>query len=344
MKSTHYFSFLNQLVKIQTLTKLLLFVFILLILSCQRKDVSYKPHSLGAPGELLVVVDSPHWKAQTGQLIKGFVENEFPGLPQPEHLFKKSYIPHRVFDRHFKTYRNILLVYFDAMPFMGEVKFVKSRWALNQYIVEIHATDADNFKSLFQTHQQKMRDHFYNGDISTLIKAYKNKTVELSKRVADIHGLKLDFPLGYQLKKDTSFFSWFAREYVDNQQGVFVYNYHRDSIVDFEPNSLLLIRNKMLQQQVPGPAMGSFMTTEEQFPVLVNNVHIAGQQWIELRGLWKVQGDFMGGPFVDYYLDDKENNQVVVLSGYVYAPSKSNKSLYVRQVEAIMRSLIWEKS
>jgi len=54
--------------------------------------------------------------------------------------------------------------------------------------------------------------------------------------------------------------------------------------------------------------------------------------------LWKVQGDFMGGPFVDYFLADESTQQLTMLSGYVYAPAKPKKGIFMREVEAVLKT------
>ena len=59
---------------------------------------------------------------------------------------------------------------------------------------------------------------------------------------------------------------------------------------------------------------------------------------MELRGLWNVKGDFMGGPFVSYAILDTNHNKILYLEGFVYAP-KYNKRNYIKRLEAILLSL-----
>lgn len=58
---------------------------------------------------------------------------------------------------------------------------------------------------------------------------------------------------------------------------------------------------------------------------------------VMMRGLWTVVNDFMGGPFVLNVVLDKENDRVVYMMGYVYAPDDKKRNM-VRQVEAIVFS------
>ena len=46
----------------------------------------------------------------------------------------------------------------------------------------------------------------------------------------------------------------------------------------------------------------------------------------------------MGGPFVNYAIEDKVNNRYLVAEGYVYAPSLDKRE-YVFELEAIIKSI-----
>jgi len=59
---------------------------------------------------------------------------------------------------------------------------------------------------------------------------------------------------------------------------------------------------------------------------------------MEIRGLWRVENAFMGGPFVSLSTVDETRNRVVTVEGFVYAP-KADKRNLMRQVEAVVYSL-----
>ncbi|NLI63696.1 MAG: DUF4837 family protein, partial [Bacteroidales bacterium] len=59
---------------------------------------------------------------------------------------------------------------------------------------------------------------------------------------------------------------------------------------------------------------------------------------MEVRGLWKVKGDFMGGPFVSHARVDEVNQRVIVAEVFVYAPDKLKRNL-IRQIEASLYTL-----
>lgn len=80
------------------------------------------------------------------------------------------------------------------------------------------------------------------------------------------------------------------------------------------------------------------MTTEHQIPPTFNIFEFKNNYAAEMRGLWRMENDFMGGPFVNLSVLDISNNRVIMLDGFVYAP-RFDKRNYLRQVEAIIYSL-----
>ena len=63
---------------------------------------------------------------------------------------------------------------------------------------------------------------------------------------------------------------------------------------------------------------------------------------LETRGTWEVKGDFMGGPFLNYLIEDKLNERVLLVEGFVFAPSKRKRDNII-EIEAIVKSLKFKK-
>ncbi|MDE6307945.1 MAG: DUF4837 family protein, partial [Bacteroidales bacterium] len=103
---------------------------------------------------------------------------------------------------------------------------------------------------------------------------------------------------------------------------------------------ILKKRNEMVAN-IPGPLDGSYMTTETGYPDVYPEsrpIQIDGRYAVETRGLWKLKGDFMGGPFVNYVLVDTAQNRVLMMDAYLYSPRKPKRDLLI-QMEAIARGL-----
>ncbi len=321
------------------LVAIVVVISIVVAASCSDDSSKFKPRSIGSPGELLVVMDDKYWQSETGSLLMNLLEDEFPALPQSEYLFRKTRIDYNQFKRHFRTYRNVLLIKIHPKENTNRVEFRKQEWAQNQCVAKVIAKTPDEMMGLLQQKWPILKGFFYNGDIAAMSASYSQlNEPELVKHIQSTYPFSMHFPKGFKLKKGEKQFSWLTSERLGSHLGVFVYQCSLDSCSPIDTQSLLQLRNKVLRKNVPGENKGSFMTTESQFPVTVSNIRIKDNQWIELRGLWKVQGDFMGGPFVDYFLVDEEANELTMLSGYVYAPAKPEKGIYMREIEAVLKT------
>ena len=70
----------------------------------------------------------------------------------------------------------------------------------------------------------------------------------------------------------------------------------------------------------------------------IRPIAVHGMYAMETRGLWVMKGDCMGGPFVSHSRVDTENNRVVVVEGFVYAPEKMKRGL-IRRLEGSLYTL-----
>ena len=55
------------------------------------------------------------------------------------------------------------------------------------------------------------------------------------------------------------------------------------------------------------------------------------------RGLWEMEGDNMGGPFVSRRVKARDGKSMLTIEGFIFAPGK-NKRNALRQLEASLLS------
>jgi hypothetical protein len=150
------------------------------------------------------------------------------------------------------------------------------------------------------------------------------------------------FPTGYRIKKQTDSFIWVAYETTYTTQGVFIYTYPYRNPDDLTLSRIIAERNLKLGKEVPGPLDNTYMTTNSLIEPSFRWVNFNKREFVEIRGLWDVKNDFMGGPFVCHCFYDRDKQKVVVLEAFVYAPRYPKRN-YLRQVESIIYSFEWQK-
>ena len=97
------------------------------------------------------------------------------------------------------------------------------------------------------------------------------------------------------------------------------------------------------QANVPGMRDNSYMTLNKVIEPGFRNITYRGMNMVEMRGLWEVENDYMGGPFVCHIFPDQERKNIIILNAFVYAP-KYDKRKYLRQVESIIYSFNWQEN
>lgn len=313
---------------------------VLIGFACKETSTGYKPNVAGKAGEMLIIMDDKIKASAGGTELQEVVRETYLGLPQAEPHFKMSVAPHRSFTSFMKTMRNLVVVRVSSNVEEDAVKYYHDRWAKPQAMVNIEAKDTASLNKLVKEHQLKILSFFNKAERERYITSFKQyPSDELVKLIRAQFGVNLNVPASLSNKKATDSFIWMNEPADWGFQGMFVYEFPYIGEGTFSKEYLLNKRDSILNKNVPGPSEGSFMTTEHQFPPVYKKAVVNGIDMVELRGLWKVQNDMMGGPFILRAHHDKKNNKVIVTDGFVYSPEKPDKRDKIRQMEALMYTI-----
>lgn len=303
--------------------------------SCQTKQ-DLLPNSGGKPGEVIVVIEKNVWNSSVGEQLKKTLMVDYPALPQDEPSFLLYPIPMANFNDIFQANRNIIKITFNPNSDSMFYRIGRDRWAKPQLLVELVAKDIQQMTELIQKEGNNIKELMLSEERSRLMKVYekfREKTLIVPLRKFNIDMI---IPKGYRLNIDTTQFIWISAETPYMSQGLFVYSIPYTDTSQFQTNYLISVRDSVLKRYIPGPLDGTYMTTEHLYPFETKRFTLNNRFTAEIRGLWKVENDFMGGPFV--LLATVHNNNIIITEGYVYAP-KDDKKNYVWQMEAILYSI-----
>lgn len=327
--------------------KIILFLSILpLLISCNDKGGGsvLLPTVTGAAFDLLVVGNPTVWKDTAGHKLYDVLDDDTPGLPQSEPLFNLSFIPESQFDRVLKPARNILMYNIDpTMYTQGKVTYKRNRWAKIQAIVQITAPDQNEMAKILEEKRQEIIDFFVNIEYERTLVFYKRyfngKTRQLVK---DSVGVSLSIPDFLNKSMSHHNFVWLSNGSIDSRQDIVAYRvpYHDQS--DFTKEHLIAVRDSVMKQYIEGPSENSYMATEvKNYEPISRELMVDDRYCVEVRGLWRVEGDMMGGPFVSRSYYDEKNNDIVTIEAFVYAP-QHNKRNKMRLMEAIVATAQFE--
>lgn len=302
------------------------------------------PNVSGKAGEVMVVIERAEWEADLGVAIREALAMDTPYLAQREPLFTLSNVTPGNFGSMFKVHRNLLLVNINPQNVTNGVIYKNNVWAQPQAVVQLSAADPAQALALFKESAGNIAEFFEQCERDRIIanaKLYEEHA--LREPVEKVTGGILHFPSGYRCRKFTDDFVWIADEKQYVQQYVMVYRYPVPSRGEvFSMENIINTRNAVMRDNVPGMFEGSYMTTSTAQEPTARSLRFKGRDFMETRGFWEVQGDFMGGPFVSHSFYSPDGKDIIVLEAFVYAP-RYDKRQYLRQVEALLYSFEWKK-
>ena len=307
---------------------------------CKRNTGnSSKRNITGRAGELIVVVSKDVWSSEAGTTIKEILTQPQLGLPQSEPIFNLINIPKEAFADILKTNRNLIITEVNSSVTNSEVKLMSDVYAYPQAVVTISAKNEQELGQLFKQNSDKIIAFFLKAERDRLMQNYANYHEKVvSKKVKERFGININVAPGFIVAVDKPDFMWFRNETNEISQGICIYSYPYESDSTFTENYLRVKRDLMMKKNVLGPMDGSFMTTEKDFPLLFNTSRLRGNFSAEIRGLWTIENDFMGGPFINLSILDMLKKRVITIDGFIYAPSKDKRNL-LRQIEAMIYSI-----
>lgn len=315
---------------------LLLLISTLLLASCSESK-SKGPNSTGRGSEIIVVCTKTQWNGPLGDTVRAVFMRNMEGLPEAEPEFTLINIPEKDFSKFLQTHRNVLVIDIKPAFKKSKVETLKNVWSHPQRVVKVIAGSDTAFFALFAKHSEAVKELFNQSErarYSAQNALSRNLVVE--KLLADEFGIRMivskDF---YQAKKMTDFV-WLRSETTANSLGLMIYTYPYKDTAQMNPFAVLAERNRYTKLYIPGPLEGSYMTIEKEFyPPVSRKILFKEMFALETRGLWKTEGDFMGGPFINYTIVDAPRQRIIVFDGYVYYPNKSKRN-YIRQLESII--------
>lgn len=316
---------------------------ILALFSCSYSGQQIKPSVTGKAGEVIVVISKANWESEPGTAIRSILAVDYPQLPQKEPLFTLFDIPENKFSKIFKSHRNIIIV--NTLETLDTIRFAyqKNVWADPQTVITISAPNKKEVTKLINENGPRLKSILEQAERDRIIRNTKKYEEPVLRGVVtnNIGGSPF-FPNGYNLKKQTEDFIWISYETTYTNQGILIYSYPYEPGTPLNLNSIIEKRNKFLAENIPGMFDNSYMITSmEPVSPELKWIEYNNRDFAETRGLWEMENDFMGGPFISHSFYDKEGKNIIVLEGFVYAP-KYDKRNYLRQIESILYSFEWK--
>ncbi|MFN3939045.1 MAG: DUF4837 family protein [Chitinophagales bacterium] len=333
---------------------------ILFLHACNGPENNTLPYSVGGVDEMVVVLEKVDSSSALFQVVNNYLGATFKNTPQPERRFNVLYTDLPGLNKTFIRHRNIIMIgsfeketaftqfISDLVGEQNKGKVLGSEasyflnrenvWSKPQYIeIIVAATDSllltgmDNTLLTFidrisERELNKIRNNQYlPGD---------NKEVEAFLR--DKHKIGMRIPSDFKmLQSSNDNFIFLRKSTIDQSTAIMIwYEPFRDT-AQLQPAYLIRKRDSLGGLYESSNVQDSYMQSEHRLSFQHDTISFKGMYCLESRGLWRLVNDFMGGPFINYWIYDEKNNRMIYLDGYTYAPDLKKRPL-IRELQAIL--------
>lgn len=328
-----------------------------LLSACDDRH-SLLPPSGGKLYEVLVVGDSDG-------IVQGVLRQDAPGLPQSEPMFDVSTIDRDHFGAGVSATRNIIMV--DVNPGIyssPKIKYEKNVWAEPQTVVHIHTPSMKMLRDSISRLSPTLLRILSRTELKKNISLLRNKrNIKMERLVKKMFGFDLWIPMEMTSYKKGKNFLWMSNNSPTTMKNIVIYKASGKgpssgrvpADISQETQRFIATRDSILGENIKGETDAMFMRTVAN--TVSSDIDFRNsndrRRWLKdkrnkalpimlYRGLWDMEGDDMGGPFVSRTLAFDANtspcfhhSESIVIEGFVFAPGKKKRNA-VKELEAVL--------
>jgi hypothetical protein len=275
------------------------------------------------------------WQGEAGEAFRELYLADQEGLPQSEAYFDVNRVEPKDMNKMLRHTKSIMWVEPSDTSF---VKMQKDLWARPQRIVRITAPSSKAITESIRASAKQIISAFKEHDMGVIQSRLKKSSYAYTHENMKKMGIKsMLMHKGFDPTLDKEGLKIFATKTVRTVQYVLVSERPMtEGLVSVD--DVIAHRDSLGKHYFEGTYEGSYMTTETIIPPNISNTEISGMFALETRGLWRMEGDFMGGPFLSYTIYDEKNDRILTIESLLYGPTAQKRNV-VLEMEAMMRSI-----
>lgn len=289
--------------------------------ACNEKQ-GLLPKSGGKFYEVLVVGD-------TDDIVRNVLETDVEGLPQNEPEFDVSSIDSSRLNATLRLARNLVIVNVNPDLYTAtRIRYEKNVYAQPQMVIHISAPSKKSLQEDLDVQGKKLLTLLKRAETNaTLMQLKHQRNTKAERTIQEKFGHTLWIPMDMLSSKQGKDFLWLSNNSPTGMKNIVVYRSRTaKSACEF-----VEIRDSVMRKNIKGETDAMHMKTVLE---TVRGVKIKekGRETTIYRGLWEMEGDEMGGPFVSHSIGD------LTVEAFVFAPGMKKKNK-LRQIEAALYTL-----
>lgn len=328
--------------------------FVFVLACCKDGKSSRLPESIGQPYEVVLEGD-------TNRIVTAILQESVPDMPQPESMFNIIQVRKGKLTSLYQTVRNRVVVDVDKRNRDFEVKISKDVNAAPQVIIRIKAQTVEQLKSRLDG--KRLRQILDESELKHLASVIR-QNVEKQKEVKRLFGIDMRIPLDMDASKKAKDFVWYSNNTNSGMKNLLIFK-----INSSEKNPSARENHSSRENLSAGGNLSSkeISSGTEEYPSNGISLSLADKVQIDSvlqknmlgetdemymviprlgeRGLWEMEGDAMGGPYVMKIIRRQKNgkisgrkNEIIVVIGFVYAPEMKKRNL-IKQLEVVLTTI-----
>ena len=298
--------------------------------SCKNFSSGWMSSS-SATNEVLTIISDTDWQEPHGRALFDVLNSPMSSMPQREANFKILQIDPKNFTSTFKMARNIVEVDVSSDYTQSKMSAEINKYASGQVVLTIKAPDKDAMEVFLKENSDKIVEYLVNKELERIAQWLEKESATPKTRIRNTFGFELAYPKGLTNITEAENFFWATNNSPQSRQDISIFSIPYTSESVFEKDSLIAIRNRVLGKHIKG-SFDSQMTTAKSLTPEYRRLEIDGLFRAEVRGLWEMTTDMMGGPFVMQAFVNENTNRVIFVDVLVFAPEKKKRNL-IRNME-----------
>ncbi len=305
------------------------------IYSCSFQE---KINSTGKSLEIIVVkgkncldVDFELFKRNCFIEQKPLVETELYG--EKKNMFYLIPILEKDFSKIFSTHKNIVFVN-SGVDFLTKKKH--NIWAKNQKVYHFSMNKSAS-NSVKKEQIKKLASIIQEDEIQQRIDIFSKKTPKaLNKYMHKNFQNQISLPQGFAVIDSLNEVLNLRKDTKKSTQRILISTFNLEPTI----NNILLEQNKIAKKYISSTIEGTFVCVEERATLYIDTLQTDNKVAVNIKGLWTMKGDFMGGAFFSSLITNISNQSKTLVTFYLYAPGEK-KAQHLMNADAILKSVTY---
>lgn len=319
----------------------------------------YLPKAQGQDREIYVVIDSALYASEVGEVIRYIYAAPLPGLLKDEPWFKVRQINPLGITETLKRQQNLIFVttldgqgrqsekmrsYFSPAT-IDSIKSdsrryrmaSKDEFARGQEVIYLFGNTRQELIENLEKNRNSLRNYMVDKALNNIrVDIRKTRDAGIVKELKEDRGYSINVPKGFYIAREFDNLVWLRQPDRKIDKSIFIYSIPYTDAKSFDRERIMSLRDSVTKEFLYDiDKRDLYFEVEPLVPMHTEEFSFNGKYAVETRGMWKLNDQSVGGPFISYMFVDESTNQLYYIDGFLIAPGQ-DKVEELFELEAIM--------